>query len=119
MGLQVESGDRILRFVFTSATPARDIYAVFHRAFAEAPRDDQVVIDLRASTSLGDRTPEFVRMITEFIVLHPERPGERMAVLLPPEEVERWKKLAADVDMEGVEIGLFEDIDDAETWALA
>lgn len=118
MGLQVETGDRVIRFVFASATPARDIYSVFHRAFADAPRDHQVVIDLRASTSLSDRTPEFVRMITEFIVAHPERPGERMAVLLPPHEVERWKKLAADVTVENVEIGLFEDVDEAEAWAV-
>ena len=118
MGLHVETGEHVIHFVFEGATPARDIYATFHRAFGEATPDHQLVIDLRASTSLADRTPEFVRMLTEFVLEHPERPGERVAVVLPPGEVPRWEDLTRTfTEHEGLDIALFEEREAAETWA--
>lgn len=117
MGLQVETHKNHLHFVFEGATPARDIYMIFHHAFEGAQEGQQVVIDLRASTSLADRTPEFVRMLTEFVIEHPERPGHRIAVILPENEVPRWEKLTSTMnDGTDLEIALFQDTESAEAW---
>ena len=116
MALRIETEDGILRCVFEGATPARDIYAAFHQAFAEAKPDQQLLVDLRQSTSLADRTPEFVRMLTEFVVEHPQRPGDRVAVVIPPNETTRWTDLVEDVSDADHEIQLFEHIGPAEGW---
>ena len=117
MTLDVEPGDGILRFVFRGATPARDVYAVFHAQFAAASPATQVLIDLSGSTSLADRTPEFVRMLTEFVLGHPKRPGDRMAVVLPPSEMPRWSGLADQLNATGrAELRLFEQDEAASAW---
>lgn len=117
MGLQFETSERAIHFVFEGATPARDIYATFHRAFSEATPGQEIIVDLRASTSLADRTPEFVRMLTEFVIEHPERPGDRLAVVLPEDELPRWKALTAAFNEEGkVNVELFVELEAAETW---
>ena len=119
MGIHVETDERVVRFVFEGATAARDVYAVFHRAFGAAAEDHQTLVDLRASTSLADRTPEFVRMLTEFVIEHPERPGSRLAVVLPPEERPRWMDLVASISSgSSVDVQLFDTPDEAAQWLV-
>ncbi len=119
MALTVEIEDRWVRFVFAGATAARDVYAVFHRAFDRASPDAEVLIDLRASTSLADRTPELVRMLTEFVLTHPQRPGRRAAVILPPDQVEQWEPIAEDARRQvSAEFELFTDSAKAEAWLI-
>lgn len=117
MPIRVDAGERVIRFVFDGATPARDIYAIFHRAFEETTGEREILADLRGSTSLADRTPEFVRMLTEFVVQHPKRPGRHVAVVLPADERERWSKMTASM-AEGTncEIRIFESDDEAGRW---
>lgn len=110
MSVKVIRGDRILRLVFSGGTPGEEIYAEIHRAFTDVPPDMDLIWDVRASTSLASRTTEFVRMIAEFVVDHPGRPGRRLAVLLPPGEKDRWEKLIEQLGRDdGPDIGLFED----------
>ena len=108
MGIHVETDERVVRFVFEGATAARDVYAVFHRAFGAAAEDHQTLVDLRASTSLADRTPEFVRMLTEFVIEHPERPGRP-----------RWMDLVASISSgSSVDVQLFDTPDEAAQWLV-
>ncbi len=117
MALNVEIEDHWVRFVFEGATATRDVYSVFHRAFEQAPVDAELLIDLRSSTSLADRTPELVRMLTEFVLSHPQRPGRRAAVILPADQVEQWEPIAEDARRQvSVEFALFGDSATAEAW---
>lgn len=81
----------VLVFEFEGGTPAHDVYTVFHRAFADpaCPRDARLLVDLSRSTSLSSRAPETVKSLTEYVLQHPNRPGNRMAVVLPEPEIAR------------------------------
>lgn len=91
MPLRYSVEGRILAFDFEGGTPAHDVYTVFHRAFVDpaCPRDARLLVDLSRSTSLSSRAPETVKSLTEYVLQHPHRPGERMAVVLPEPEIAR------------------------------
>lgn len=119
MALRYKVDGRILRFEFAGGTPVRDIYTQFHRAYHHYALPDDVVIlvDLRQSTTLSSRTPEIVKMISEFVLEHPDRPGNRLALVLPEGQVERWAPLFTELDGKaGVAVQAFAEEDKARIW---
>lgn len=119
MSLEYEFDEGIIRFKFRGSTASEEIFEVFHNAYnaPECPKDANLEIDLRESTSLGTRSTETVRTFSEFIVNHPDRPGQRIALLLSPEEKKRFAELAGDFRQAvGLDIGLFVEEEAARTW---
>jgi len=119
MGLNYRLDGKVLRFEFQGGTPALDIYARFHRAYQtyNLPKDATILVDLRESTSLASRTPEVVRMLSEFVIKHPERPGDKIAIMLPSSEKPRLEPLIDDV-ANGIDVHVrsFDDEREALEW---
>lgn len=119
MSIRYEVDGKLLRLTFEGSTAQEDFYQVVHVLFTERKYDDDAVIlsDLRASTSLATRGPQVVEMLSEFVLCHPGRPGEKVAVLLQRAERER---LASSIDFlakkTGVQIETFEDEPSALAW---
>ena len=120
MSIDYRPDGRLLRFEFQGSTAQEELYQVFHGVFREHDYDDDavVLIDLRASTSLPTRGPQVVEMLSEFVLQHPGRPGDRVAVLLVPQEKKRFEDAVAELARRtGVKIGVFEQEARALAWA--
>ena len=108
-----------LVFEFEGGTPAHDVYAVFHRAFQDpaCPRSALLLVDLTRSTSLPSREPDMVKMLTEFVLQHPDRPGDRMAIVMTAGEAARLEPMIKSVRTGSpVRMQLFDQRDAALIW---
>lgn len=122
MALRYFVEGQTLVFDFEGGTPAHDVYAVFHRAFRDpgCPRSALLLVDLTRSTSLPSREPEVVKMLTEFVLQHPDRPGDRMAIVMPKGEATRLDPTLQNVRTgSAVRMQVFEHRDAALTWLQA
>lgn len=121
MALEYRLEDGVLRFRFSGATPARDVYTVFHRAYGDpaCPPSAPILIDLAASTSLATRTPDMIKMLSEFVLEHPDRPGGRVAVALPQPQRQRFDELMAETARRaGVSVRTFDESESALRWLM-
>jgi hypothetical protein len=119
MGVTYRLQGKVLRFEFKGGTPALDVYARFHSAYQtyNLPDDATILVDLRGSTSLASRTPEVVRMLSEFVIKHPARPGDKIAIMLPASEKARLEPLISEVaDGSEVYVASFDDEKEALEW---
>ena len=122
VSLQYELEDKILCFRFEAGTETEEIYGAVHTAYRDpaCPRDASVLIDLKASTSITSRSLEGLRTLSQFMLVHPDRPGQRVAIVLSNEQLERTTSLAESlVEQTGIEIQLFSDGSAARTWLRA
>lgn len=113
---------QMLVFEFEGGTPAHDVYAVFHRAFQDpgCPPSALLLVDLTHSTSLASREPEVVKMLTEYVLQHPSRPGDRMAIAMPAGEATRLEPMIKTVRTGSpVRFQVFDDRNAAVTWLQA
>ena len=108
-----------LSFEFEGGTPAHDVYSEFHRAFSDpkCPASALLLVDLTRSTSLSSREPEMVKMLTEYVLQHPKRPGNRMAIVLTSSELARLDPYLATVRTGSpVKLKMFDDRSEALAW---
>lgn len=108
-----------MRLIFESGTVSEDIYLGVQRAYTDdsGPKSANLLVDIRASTSIGGRTVEGVRAISQVILEHPARPAGRIAILLPPTEIERLTPVVEEFSAKTKqEIQIFEDDAAAKRW---
>jgi len=119
MSLQYYVSDNLLSFVFEAGTETEEIYAAVHKAYQDpaCPPDAHILFDLQASTSIASRSFEGIRTLSQFMLEHPGRPGRRIGIVLDPSEVERMAPMATSfVEQTGLDIRIFEDLEDARSW---
>jgi len=111
--------DNVLKFQFEGSTLSHDLFETVHKAYRDpaCPQHANLMMDLMGSLSLPGRSLEGIRTLSEFVIRHPERPGQRIALVLPAEAHARYDALMAELAEEsGVRIRMFPTPEAAREW---
>ena len=119
LSVQYRIEDGILRVSFAAASTSEQIFVAINKAYQDpdCPAGADIVLDVRSSTSIGARSLDNIRHLSQIMVNHPARPGRRVAILLQHGEAERLSPMAVQFSQEtGLDIRIFEDEDTACAW---
>lgn len=120
MSVSYTIDENVLHFQFEGSTLSHDLFETFHKAYQDpdCPEDANLLVDLLASSSLSGRSLEGIRTLSEFVVRHPQRPGQRIALVLPAETHSRYAAMLAELAEQspGLRIRMFPTPDSAREW---
>lgn len=120
MAVSYRFNDGLLEFTFSGSTSSHELFDTFQTAYRDprCPKQCNLLIDTRQSTSLEGRLIAKIKGFSDFILKHPERPpARRVAVLVREEILERYTDLAQTMQQETrLSIRLFGDETSARQW---
>jgi hypothetical protein len=122
MAVSYRFNDGLLEFTFSGSTSSHELFETFQSAYRDplCPKEGDLLIDTRQSTSLEGRLIAKIKSFSDFILKHPERPPvRRVAVLVREEILERYTDLAHTMQQETrLSIRLFGDEERARQWLM-